>query len=208
MDNSTPPDAASRQKSCNACVKSKRRCDKVQPICSRCAERHEVCVYNAKRRRLDTEPDGRLAPELLGGPSQSDSAAASGLFPFEGLSGFDVDFFGTGRIAGGGGNDIDVGVVNSDEDNSIDPFVDFVDAMEGAEGDTSLWMTHGLDGGEVERAAGRGTPSYEGIREGYEMVGADGLCVGYVFRCVLSVLFLILLSIKTTVPVGFHDYAT
>ncbi|KAK1570275.1 uncharacterized protein LY79DRAFT_527117 [Colletotrichum navitas] len=35
----------SRQKSCNACVRSKRRCDKRTPRCTRCAEKNFSCVY-------------------------------------------------------------------------------------------------------------------------------------------------------------------
>ncbi|KAK2022469.1 hypothetical protein LX32DRAFT_192360 [Colletotrichum zoysiae] len=35
----------SRQKSCNACVRSKRRCDKQTPRCTRCAEKNFSCVY-------------------------------------------------------------------------------------------------------------------------------------------------------------------
>ncbi|KJZ76532.1 hypothetical protein HIM_03868 [Hirsutella minnesotensis 3608] len=37
--------AASRQKSCNACVRGKRRCDKRTPRCSRCANKGLDCVY-------------------------------------------------------------------------------------------------------------------------------------------------------------------
>jgi hypothetical protein len=40
--------AESRQKSCNACVKAKRGCDKLHPECSRCKEKKVACVY-AKR---------------------------------------------------------------------------------------------------------------------------------------------------------------
>ncbi|KAF4208812.1 hypothetical protein CNMCM8927_008761 [Aspergillus lentulus] len=36
----------SRQKSCNACVRSKRRCDKRTPQCTRCAERGLSCLYH------------------------------------------------------------------------------------------------------------------------------------------------------------------
>ncbi|KAJ0312039.1 uncharacterized protein N0V96_004108 [Colletotrichum fioriniae] len=35
----------SRQKSCNACVRSKRRCDKRTPRCTRCNEKNFSCVY-------------------------------------------------------------------------------------------------------------------------------------------------------------------
>ncbi|KAH8883952.1 hypothetical protein GQ53DRAFT_406735 [Thozetella sp. PMI_491] len=48
--------AATRQKSCNACVKSKRACDKRYPACSRCAERNAACVY-AKRPHAEAFPD-------------------------------------------------------------------------------------------------------------------------------------------------------
>lgn len=37
--------AASRQKSCNACVRGKRRCDKTAPRCTRCAAKGLDCVY-------------------------------------------------------------------------------------------------------------------------------------------------------------------
>ncbi|KAF4978028.1 hypothetical protein FZEAL_5535 [Fusarium zealandicum] len=37
--------AASRQKSCNACVRGKRKCDKRTPRCTRCAAKGLDCVY-------------------------------------------------------------------------------------------------------------------------------------------------------------------
>jgi hypothetical protein len=40
--------SASRQKSCHACVKGKRGCDKRHPVCSRCQEKKIQCIY-AKR---------------------------------------------------------------------------------------------------------------------------------------------------------------
>lgn len=36
----------SRQRSCNACVRSKRRCDKRTPQCTRCTERGLPCLYH------------------------------------------------------------------------------------------------------------------------------------------------------------------
>lgn len=42
---SSPSNAASRQKSCNACVRGKRRCDKTAPRCTRCAAKGLECVY-------------------------------------------------------------------------------------------------------------------------------------------------------------------
>ena len=40
--------AASRQKSCNACVRGKRRCDKTKPRCNRCADKGLECVYQKR----------------------------------------------------------------------------------------------------------------------------------------------------------------
>ncbi|KAK0392317.1 hypothetical protein NLU13_1813 [Sarocladium strictum] len=37
--------AATRQKSCNACVRGKRRCDKKAPKCTRCSSKSLECVY-------------------------------------------------------------------------------------------------------------------------------------------------------------------
>ncbi|KAH8174034.1 fungal zn(2)-Cys(6) binuclear cluster domain-containing protein [Sarocladium implicatum] len=37
--------AATRQKSCNACVRGKRRCDKKAPKCTRCSSKGLDCVY-------------------------------------------------------------------------------------------------------------------------------------------------------------------
>lgn len=42
---SSSSNAASRQKSCNACVRGKRRCDKTTPRCTRCAAKGLECVY-------------------------------------------------------------------------------------------------------------------------------------------------------------------
>lgn len=117
-----PSEPASRQKSCNACVRSKRKCDKRAPVCSRCAERDEPCVY--KRRRLaypgqaeigayEVQDHEFLFPLALG-ESEKGEANRSGLaplngsmdlnyensaavssptsFPFSGLSPFDIDF--------------------------------------------------------------------------------------------------------------------
>ncbi|KAF5543235.1 RNA polymerase II mediator complex component [Fusarium napiforme] len=44
-----------KQRSCFACVETKRRCDKRYPSCSRCLDRESVCVYPplARRQPLD-----------------------------------------------------------------------------------------------------------------------------------------------------------
>lgn len=41
---------STRQKNCNSCVKSKRRCDKRQPACSRCVKQRYLCVYGGQEQ--------------------------------------------------------------------------------------------------------------------------------------------------------------
>lgn len=56
--------SGSRQKSCNACVKAKRGCDKRHPVCSRCEEKKISCIYakrpyaEAFRSGFDFDPAG------------------------------------------------------------------------------------------------------------------------------------------------------
>lgn len=57
--------APSRQKSCNACVKAKRRCDKRAPTCSRCAEKQFQCVY-LKMPVVDSSPG--ISEDNVAGP--------------------------------------------------------------------------------------------------------------------------------------------
>lgn len=47
--------SGTRQKSCNACVKAKRACDKRHPVCSRCVEKKTACIY-AKRPHSEAFP--------------------------------------------------------------------------------------------------------------------------------------------------------
>ncbi|KAK3693911.1 hypothetical protein B0T22DRAFT_55622 [Podospora appendiculata] len=59
--------STSRQKNCNACVRSKRRCDKRAPICSRCAERKDRCVYAKTRGSPRQLPDFDATVTVDGG---------------------------------------------------------------------------------------------------------------------------------------------
>ncbi|KAH7024799.1 uncharacterized protein B0I36DRAFT_332050 [Microdochium trichocladiopsis] len=54
---------ASRQKSCNACVQGKRKCDKALPACGRCAGMGLVCLYGGRlpsARPSSSPPDGSM----------------------------------------------------------------------------------------------------------------------------------------------------
>ncbi|KAI3323569.1 hypothetical protein HD806DRAFT_522712 [Xylariaceae sp. AK1471] len=51
--------ATPRQKACNACADSKRRCDKQLPECQRCLDRDLDCVYPKPHKRRRTIPIAR-----------------------------------------------------------------------------------------------------------------------------------------------------
>jgi hypothetical protein len=53
---------ASRQKNCNACVRSKRKCDKQLPACGRCIKKRYLCLYGGK---MDIPPLGGPAEEPI-----------------------------------------------------------------------------------------------------------------------------------------------
>ncbi|KAM0343334.1 hypothetical protein ACHAPU_008655 [Fusarium lateritium] len=96
--------AATRQKSCNACVRGKRKCDKKTPHCTRCAAKGLDCVYqrlppgssfhdddtrtvfgaaNTNTDALDDVPDFDMGFDInnLGATDSSASASVSNATP-------------------------------------------------------------------------------------------------------------------------------
>ncbi|KAM0330052.1 hypothetical protein ACHAQA_004223 [Verticillium albo-atrum] len=81
------PTDKSRQKSCHACVRSKRRCDKRTPRCTRCAEKGFSCLYvklppagGSRQRMAGQQSAVALSPGLGGSPTEMDLEAL-GLLP-------------------------------------------------------------------------------------------------------------------------------
>ncbi|KAK5987353.1 Transcription factor gsfR2-like protein [Cladobotryum mycophilum] len=68
--------AASRQKSCNACVRGKRRCDKRTPRCTRCAAKNLDCVY--QRQPAPPPPPPQHQQSAAPPVSVSSSSTVSG----------------------------------------------------------------------------------------------------------------------------------
>ncbi|KAI1099410.1 hypothetical protein F4804DRAFT_85130 [Jackrogersella minutella] len=66
---------SSRQKSCNACVKSKRRCDKQIPTCGNCTKKKYTCTYGGQ---LDAQSHGNSA----GVPMSLDSVVSPAPTPY------------------------------------------------------------------------------------------------------------------------------
>ncbi|KAL2685139.1 hypothetical protein Neosp_006235 [[Neocosmospora] mangrovei] len=79
--------AASRQKSCNACVRGKRKCDKKIPRCTRCAAKGLDCVY----QRLP--PGASFHDEDIGGGETATNNLSNEVSDFD--MGFDINNLGT-----------------------------------------------------------------------------------------------------------------
>ncbi|KAI6093259.1 hypothetical protein F4821DRAFT_276824 [Hypoxylon rubiginosum] len=71
----TPSTGASRQRSCNACVRSKRRCDKRTPTCSNCTKKCYRCVYGGRPQMHSSattnSADVPLITDSLGGSTST-----------------------------------------------------------------------------------------------------------------------------------------
>lgn len=70
--------AASRQKSCNACVRGKRRCDKTYPKCTRCSAKGLDCVYQ-KLPPTPPKQQQQQQQQSTSSPSESSSFGQSSL---------------------------------------------------------------------------------------------------------------------------------
>ncbi|KAI0385795.1 hypothetical protein F5Y04DRAFT_244671 [Hypomontagnella monticulosa] len=88
-----PNGVSSRQKSCNACVRSKRRCDKRTPACGNCTRKRYLCVYGGQ---LNVQSYNDCA----GIPMCLDSLAGSP--PGSGEEGFVLDDVGFSTAFGAG----------------------------------------------------------------------------------------------------------
>jgi hypothetical protein len=169
----TPMVPASRQKSCNNCVQSKRRCDQRTPVCTRCAEKKSTCVYGKKpgpspysSRNFDTalEMEGLEFANSAGSPFPADSS-------------LDVDYLGRTHI-GAGADAVTEPVPStmldtvSDFHTDIDRFLDLM-GEDGA-GNDGQWLVQAYQGIMTERP---GTPADEEIHRTYKKIKMNSLCV-------------------------------
>ncbi|KAI1390277.1 uncharacterized protein F4822DRAFT_231243 [Hypoxylon trugodes] len=76
-----PSGGASRQKSCNACVRSKRRCDKRVPACSNCTKKRYLCVYGGQldMQLYNSSLDASMNLDSFSGPSSTSCGDGSTL---------------------------------------------------------------------------------------------------------------------------------
>lgn len=157
----------SRQKNCNSCVQTKRRCDRRTPACSRCAEKKIPCAYGKARVSGDTEHQevqSNLHTEALqlGSPSVSlfDSVPPFEVGCFDSLpvdSSLDVP----GPAPQSGPSPF------VDEDVPMDNFLDFLRNDNPAIPDR--WLIPVDDNVAIERP---GTPADEEINNSYEKMAS------------------------------------
>ncbi|KAI0890503.1 uncharacterized protein GGS22DRAFT_14452 [Annulohypoxylon maeteangense] len=88
-----PGGISTRQKSCNACVKSKRRCDKQIPSCGNCLKRRFPCSYGGKSamQSHSNSASGSSSGSVASPPAvyESSSALHNG---FSAIFDMDLDF--------------------------------------------------------------------------------------------------------------------
>ena len=140
--------ASTRQKSCNTCVKGKRRCDKRSPRCSRCAAKGLDCVYQKlPPGAMSSMPATSAAPP----PNLSRSTTVSvsdvtDMVPDLEMSGFDMDSYGMRSDTSPESLQTDPGL---QLDSSLEVDLSFVDILTGSsnsfDGDTFPWTFTGFD---------------------------------------------------------------
>jgi len=169
----TPSAPESRQKSCNSCVQSKRRCDQRMPVCTRCAAKKSTCIYGKKPGpTLRSAQDFDRAPEMEG--LEFANSAGS---PFPADSSLYVDYLGHTHM--GAGADVATEPVPStmldtvsNFNSDIDHFLDLMGEDRTANG--GQWLVQADQRIMTERP---GTPADEEIHQSYEKMKMEGLCV-------------------------------
>lgn len=165
--------SGSRQKNCNSCVQTKRRCDRRTPICSRCAEKKIPCAYGKARvsnhnERQDIRPEPHSEVLQFGSPVVSlfDSVP-----PFEVNCLDSLPMDSLPDTHGPASQPVPCAFVSRDV--SVDAFMDFV-----GNGDPSSpdrWLVPIDETLLIERS---GTPADEEIKNSYQKMAS--FCVGQV----------------------------
>ncbi|ODM24455.1 hypothetical protein SI65_02045 [Aspergillus cristatus] len=137
--------SASRQKSCNACVKAKRGCDKRHPVCSRCEEKKISCIYAKRsyaeafqRSDFDFDPVGLTTLSWAGLTAPSSSINLVGDIPPNPATSASLDTTCLPTL-----------------DEFIDPFLNFADSQDTSLSDVQLISSaHGQPGQQQENQQG------------------------------------------------------
>lgn len=161
----------SRQKNCNNCVQTKRRCDRRTPVCSRCAEKKIPCAYGKVRASNHTGNQGmRSSPDM-----EALHFGTPGVSFFDPVPPYDMGCFNSlpqdssSDVPGPAPQTVESAFVN--EDVPMDNFMEFVDHNNPSIPDR--WLVPVDDHVAIERP---GTPADEEITNSYQKMAP--FCVG------------------------------
>lgn len=137
-DRSSSTTAASRQKSCNACVRGKRRCDKTFPKCTRCSAKGLDCVY----QKVPPMPVNSSSPS-----ESSSMGAGHNQMPEATTADFDMSGFEMPQCnLGPNAHTSSATTSTTPETLALDPNLDFniADLINGSHQSHSLWDLPGF----------------------------------------------------------------
>lgn len=165
----------SRQKNCNNCVQTKRRCDRRTPVCSRCAEKNTPCVYG-KARAPNRNEQQDIRPNSQAGVLPFNSPDVS-LFDF--VSPFEAGCFDGLHMnsvpdpSGSAPQPVPTAFVG--EDISMDNFIEFVRNEDPSSPDR--WLVPADQNLAIDRP---GTPADEEITNSYQKMAPFCVSTGQV----------------------------
>lgn len=170
----------SRQKNCNSCVQTKRRCDRRSPVCSRCAEKNTPCVYG-KARAPNRNEQQDIRPSSQAGVLPFNSPDVS-LFDY--VSPFEAGCFDGLRMnsvpdpPGSAPQPVPTAFVN--EDISMDNFIEFVRNEDPSS--AGRWLVPADQNLAIDRP---GTPADEEITNSYQKMASFCVSPGQIrfFMC-------------------------
>lgn len=153
----------SRQKNCNSCVQTKRRCDRRTPVCSRCAEKKIPCAYGKVRASNHTgHQEMRASPHMEALQFDNPGVSVFNSVPPYEMGCFDtLPLDSSSDIPGPAAESLPSAFIN--EDIPMDNFMEFVDNNNPSMPDR--WLVPVEDNVAIERP---GTPADEEITNSYQ----------------------------------------
>lgn len=153
----------SRQKNCNSCVQTKRRCDRRTPVCSRCAEKKIPCAYGKVRASNHTGHQEMRASSHM----ETLEFGSTGVSLFDSVPPYEIGCFDTlpldssSDVPGPAPQSVPSAFVN--DDVPMDNFMDFLENDNPSIPDR--WLVPVDDNVAIERP---GTPADEEITNSYQ----------------------------------------
>lgn len=191
--------AATRQKNCNSCVQTKRRCDRRTPICSRCVEKKLPCVYGkakAAKKPVQHGAEPSSITSYAASPMLANSASACSPFP----SDISLDLGYLGNLSA----DLETELAQPaptalDDDNiSVGSFMNLINSTNPPPRDQ--WLVQAHDGYPEDRP---GTPVDEEVQRSYQKIST--FCVSLLYPGLSHKSCYSLARLKADAPVASNE---